>query len=430
LLLAALLPALMLHAETISVYKTKTGTGWLEKTPQGAMVLHLEGSYYDMGVQQAKLLSEQTQIAPRTIKHLLKKQIPVLPASWTMSLIDRFVFQKEAPFIPKEYLDEMQGLADASGVDLRMVHVAAAIAYITSCETAAAWGPATKDHDLYFIRSNDDFVPVDPLTKKSYADLRMVVVYKPIGEVPYVLINLPGLTGASDGMNAEGIAIGNMSLPSKYETAAGIPMQFRIKQALGKSHNLDQAVALMTAKPLEGGYNFIVADAKIPKAVAIEMNARNVYVGGWDGPAESNHYTFRGKEYSYQPVNGLIMRANHPLSSEILADFKGRIEHKGENFRTGQRYADLRARLVKNYGNLTLETMFEQLRESYLAMDYGDKPTQGATTWQVAFAPKSGEFLLAISNGDPMIIGRHKASAFNQPFYEYNFFTLLNSKPQ
>jgi hypothetical protein len=106
------------------------------------------------------------------------------------------------------------------------------------------------------------------------------------------------------------------------------------------------------------------------------------------------------------------------------------IEAKDQkNFRTGPRYTDLRARLVKLHGSLTLTAMFDQLRESYQQMDYGDAPTEGATTWQVAFNPRSGEFLLAISSGDPMIIGRRKASAFNQPYQNYNLFDLLNSKP-
>ena len=205
-----------------------------------------------MGWQQATLLAEQTKTAVQSLKYTIHKQVPFLPTSWVIAALDEFLYQREAPFIPTEFKEEMQGLADASKVDPKIIHVAQAITYLTSCETAAAWGPATKDGVLYFVRSNDDFVIIDPLTKTSFNDLKMVVVYKPLNGIPYMLVNLPGLVGASDGMNAEGIAIGNMSLPSKYETAAGIPMQFRIKQALAKAHNLDQAVALMTAKPLAG----------------------------------------------------------------------------------------------------------------------------------------------------------------------------------
>ena len=416
-------------AETVAVCPTGTGTGWLERTAPGGLVLHLEGSYYDMGVQHGSLLREQVQQAPTVLESFLKKKAPFLPVSWSVWLLDTLIFQRAEPYIPREYLEEMRGIADASGVSLRHIRAAHAIAYVSSCETAAAWGPATLEGRLFFIRSNDDFAVPNPSSDTPFSDLRMVMVYKPNEETPYALVNMPGMTGASDGMNSEGIAVGNMSLPSKSETAAGIPMQFRIKQTLAKSRSLAEAVEWMTKRPFEGGYNFLVADAKIPDARVIEMNAKKVYVGGWDGPAESNRYTFKGKTYSYQPAAGLLMRANHPLSSELLEDFTGRIEANGQNYQTGLRYADLRGRLMKLYGSLTLASMYGQLRESYFQMNYGSAATGGATTWQVAFDPLSGDFLLAISKGDPMIIGRPKASAFSQPYQSYNLFDLINSEP-
>ena len=33
------------QAEVLGVYQARTGTGWLEKTEQGDLVLHLQGSY-------------------------------------------------------------------------------------------------------------------------------------------------------------------------------------------------------------------------------------------------------------------------------------------------------------------------------------------------------------------------------------------------
>ncbi len=417
------------QAETLGVCRTRSGTGWLEKTGQGDLVLHLQGSYYDMGFEHATLLRDQTQAAVRSLKYTIHKKTPLLPSSWVIGAIDKFVFQKEAPYLPREYLEEMQGLADASGVDLKIIHAAQALTYLTSCETAAAWGPATRDGALYFIRSNDDFVSIDPQTKASFNDLKMIVIYQPLNEIPYLIVNLPGLIGASDGINAEGIAIGNMSLPSRYETAAGVPMQFRIKQTLAQAHNLDEAIKWMSVKPFEGGYNFIVADAKIPSAKAIEMDSEKIYVGGWNGPAESYHYVFNGVEFKQQPMNGLIMRANHPLSQELMADFKEDLDYGGKNYTSGPRYLDLRQRLLKEYGALDLVKMFEIMRASYQRMDYGDGPTMGASTHQLAFAPKTGDLLIAFSKGDPMKLGRKKASAFNQPYHRYNFFALLAERP-
>ena len=122
-----LLAAFTLRAETISVCPTKTGIGWLEKTKSGALVLHLEGSYYDMGVEQATLLQDQTQMAVRTLKNMIHSKVPVLPADWSIVLLDKYLYQKEAGFIPEEFKQEMQGLADASHVDVRFIHVAHAL---------------------------------------------------------------------------------------------------------------------------------------------------------------------------------------------------------------------------------------------------------------------------------------------------------------
>ena len=282
--LVALILGPSLRAEVAGVCKTKTGTGWLEKTAQSDLVLHLEGSYYDMGRQHATLLAEQTKAAVRTLEHTIHKQVPFLPASWVIAAIDKFVYQKEAPFIPANSRRRCRAWPTQAGWT-RKSSTSRRRSPTDQLRDLRGLGPATKDGALYFVRSNDDFVAIDPLTKASFNDLKMVMIYKPLGEIPYLLINLPGLIGASDGMNAEGIAIGNMSLPSKYETAAGIPMQFRIKQALAKAKDLDQAVALMTTKPLEGGYNFIVADAKIPSAVAVENERQESLRGRLDGPS-------------------------------------------------------------------------------------------------------------------------------------------------
>jgi len=416
------------NAETLGTCKTKTGTGFLEKTSQGDLVLHLEGSYYDMGFQHATLFSDQTQIAVRAGRNSIRHQYPYLPFSWVIAFLNTFVYEKAAPYIPQEYKDEMQGLADVSGVSLKLIHAAHASTYMTSCASASAWGPATKDGRLYFIRSNDSFVNIDPETNKSWQDLGMVIIYEPLNEVPYMMIAWPGYIGASDGMNAQGIAISNMSDPSRYETPAGVPMSFRLKQALAKSHNLEEAIKWMSVKPFEGGYNFMVVDGKIPDGRVIEMDAETLYVGGWDGPAESNRYTYQGKEYIYEPKKDLLTRTNHPLSPQLIANHKDKIDGD-KNYITANRYKDLRGRLVKDYGALDLESMYGIIRGHYQAMTYGDKPTLGATTHQFAMEPKTGDFLIAFCKGNPLEIGRSKASAFNQPYHKYNFFDLLNEKP-
>jgi hypothetical protein len=186
----------------------------------------------------------------------------------------------------------------------------------------------------------------------------------------------------------------------------------------------------MTKKPFEGGYNFLVADGKVPAAVAIEMDARTVYVGGWDGPAESNHYTYQGRDYAYEPREDLLTRTNHPLSADLIADHKGKIDDgKAHSKLTAERYQDLRGRLVGDYGRLDMESMYGILRAHYESIAWEKGPTLGATSHQIAFDPATGDFLIAFSRGNPLKKGRAAASAFSRPYHRYNLFELLAREP-
>jgi len=420
-----------LRAEVLGVCQTPSGTGWLERSDQGDLILHLQGSYHEMGVQHAKLLGPDTEMALRSAKNSIHHEVPFLPASLSVRLLYQFVGKKQAAYVPPQFLEEMEGLSSGSGVPLRTIIALHAMTYLTSCAGAAAWGPASKDGRLYFMRSNDLGILVDPATHTAYHDHGLIVLYQPLDEIPYLMISWPGFVGASDGMNAEGIAVGNMSDPSRFETPAGLPMPFRIKQTLGKAHNLEEAIAWMTKQPLEGGYNFLVADAKIPAAKAIEMDAKSVYVGGWDGPAESNHYTFQGRKYVYEAQPGLLTRTNHPLSSELIAHHEKKLDDgKPHSKSSAQRYQDLRARLVNQDGALDLETLNQILRDHYQSVAWETGPTWGASSHQFVFAPKSGDFLIAFSKGNPLEQGRRQVSAFNQPYHRYNFFELLKRRPE
>ena len=284
-----------LKAETLRAYQSPSGTGWLEKTGQGDLVLHLEGTWYDMGYEQGKLMTKEAIETMNGVKAYAVGAVP-LPYNTFKSLLYNKVYLKSEPYVPEEFKQELKGLADAGGVSVKDVEALHSLIYIASCSSTAAFGPASKDGNLYQTRSLDFILTfIDPETDTPMQNNSMIVVYKPKDGVPFVSFSWPGMLGSVGGMNAKGISISEMTLPSKYESPAGLSMIWRIKQTLDKAENLDQAITLMTQKPLEGGYNFMVGDGKIPTAVAMEMDARKVYYGGVGGAAENNHYRKWGK---------------------------------------------------------------------------------------------------------------------------------------
>jgi len=421
------------RGEVLGIYKTGSGTGWLEKSNQGDLVLHLEGTYYDMGLEQGQLMSKEVRQTFDCVAGLIHHYDPIVPMSWAASLLYKFVYEKEEPYVLPEFKDEMKGLAQGSGAEFKRIAAFHSMIYLASCSVVAAWGKATRDGELYYFRSLDyplNFV--DPKTGIAIQDLSLIIIYKPKDGIPFVTFNWPGFVGSAGGMNAEGIVLGVLTDQSRFENAAGVPVIFRLKQALGQARSLEQAVSILTRKPWEGGYNLVVADAKIPEAAVVEMDAKNVYVGNWNGPAESNHYTFRGKDYSFAPIEDVVWRTNHPLSNHLIVEHKGKIEgSKKDDSSSMARYQDLEKRITRDYGSLDLEKMSQLMRSHYQAMYQGkhDKKYQ-PTMHQAAYAAKSGDFLISFAHGNPARSDKFKVSSYNQPAHRYNFFELLNRKPQ
>jgi len=418
------------HAEVLRVYKAPSGVGWLEKTSQGDLVLHLEGSWYDMGYEQGKLVTKEAFQTINGVKAYAKEKAPFMTFNSFKDLLYKQVYLKSDVYVPESFKQEMQGLADAGGVSVKDIQALHSLIYVASCSATAAFGPATKDGQLYQTRSLDFILTfIDPETGTPMQNNSMIVVYKPKGEIPFVSFSWPGVLGSVGGMNAKGISVSEMSLPSKYESPAGLSMIWRIKQTLSKAEDLDQAVSLMTQKPLEGGYNFVVGDAKIPSAVAIEMDAKNLYVGGVDGAAEKNQYRKWGKLYKYEPKPGLINRTNHPLSAELIKDYPAPIDFAGLKIMSQARYSDLRRRDLEEYGSLDLVRVMEIMRAHYESVCAPSHTNCMGTNYQAAMAPKSGDFLISFAYGNPRKLGNYAVSAYNRPYHKYNLKELLAEQP-
>jgi len=419
------------RAELLGVYQAPSGTGWLERSSQGDLILHLEGTWYDMGYEQAKLLQKECFMTINGVKAYARKMAPLLPFSTFKNLLYKQAYLKSAPYVPESFLQEMQGLADAGGVPVKDIQALHSFIYLASCSGTAAFGEATKDGQLYQTRSLDFILTfIDPETGTPMQDNSLVVVYKPRGEIPFVSFSWPGVLGSVGGMNAKSISVSEMSLPSRYESPAGMSMVWRVKQTLARAENLEQAVSIMTQKPLEGGYNFLVGDGKIPSAVAIEMDAKNFYVGGFDSAAENNSYRKWGKKYEYHSRPGLVIRTNHPLSPELVSDYYAPIDFAGIKAMSGARYFDLRRREEKEYGSLDLVRMMDIMREHYESICAPAHKNCPGTNYQAAMAPRSGDFLVAFARGNPQEQGNYKVSAYTRPYHRYNLFELLSSKPQ
>lgn len=435
LLLAAALVALiplLNHAETLRVSQQPTGIGWLERD-DGQLILHLSGSWRDMGRQQGELLKEEVGVTVRAMTGMAHRELGKLPPAAVDAIIFTGLYLPYAPWIPAEMQEEMRGLAETSGQSLNAIRALHALILVNSCSGTAAWGKATRDGELYQTRSLDFGLDIiDPKTNVPIQDYSLVVVYQPQGGVPFVTFSWPGFLGSIGGMNTSGVCLSEMTDSSRLEFPAGAPMIFRMKKTLYAARSLDEAVRIMTRPPFDGGYNFLVGGGNERRAVAIEMDPAGAYVGGWDGKAESSSYRYEGRQFTYTPLEDVLIRTNHPLSLGMV-----RRHHPGDEIwgpgrkrDSYPRYADLRARAEAGYGTWDLESLFIAQREHYAGLCDGKQDDLcQATIYQAAYAPRSGDFIIGFAHGDPDKLGRYQVSAYSQPYHRYNLSELLVAKP-
>ncbi len=273
---------------------------------EGLPVAYLEGTPYELGYQHGQLLRDTVQHAVAQILGYFRGY-PKLPLLGSLAInwwLDR-PWKQALPFIPAEDLEELRGLADASGVPLRELWRLHAIPDRTyACSSLAVWGQATVDGRLIHTRNLDWNIDAGI---QRYA---VVFVVKPKGRHAYVNLGWAGFIGVLTGVNDQRISIGQVGAETTDLSYRGLPMTFVMRKALEEAGGLDEAIRVIQAAPRTVGVNYVVADAKVPRAVAIETTRQLVSVFGANDPRE------RAVSYA-RPIADCVFRADTAMDPQI-----------------------------------------------------------------------------------------------------------------
>jgi isopenicillin-N N-acyltransferase-like protein len=95
----------------------REGKGYLEMV-NGQLILHLKGSYYELGYQHGKLLQDMVR---KNISRIVDNQeeIGKEPKYIMYKMLRGGMHERLLPHIPEKYREEMRGLADGAGGDIR-----------------------------------------------------------------------------------------------------------------------------------------------------------------------------------------------------------------------------------------------------------------------------------------------------------------------
>jgi len=278
------------------------------------LVCVMEGTPEEMGYQHGRLLA-------KPIHHVMKEGY-VKKALWDKGYTwDYAMAQSERmeKHFPPEYVAEMNGVVKglrAAGIDdlnyedIRLAVTEAEILHYgpgeaPECSNFACWGKWTPDGRLLHGRNLDWNISDDA------QDDAALFVWRPKGGIPFMMVGWAGGIGSVSGMNAQGITMGEMTLPSPDVTFDGLPLFLIMRRVLEKATNLDEAVAIMDKGPRTTGWNFIIGDAKVPDGRALEVDGTYCTVFTPMDPKEN-------EETGHWGMQDAVRRTNHPVGMPQL----------------------------------------------------------------------------------------------------------------
>ena len=423
----------------------KCGSGWVEEQ-NGIKIVHLKGSFYEMGYQYGQLLKYELLKGVRAKKTLL----PIF--NLTYDEIKGF-WNTQKNYMRDETIDYIQGTADAIGLDIEdygWIWLIQGAAYYKlspdadHCSSFAAWGNATRSGELIQIRMLDGPPKAkDPVTGELLIENPVLVVADPDEGYAFSYPTFAGYC-AEDGFNEMGISLTYMwSRNSGKKIVEGAPIGTRMLEAMYSAETIDEALKIMTSNKTYG-YNMVIADSKIPIAYAVETTGNLTYAGTWNDKTESQspfweieHVVRRVCLYINETLSETQREIYNPKALRYVLgcfDIASRLrkllglEEEFGVFQRFSRYQSLSKGVEKYYGEIDLENAMQITKKVYTGgYDLAwylicKKAKYWQSWWHWAVCPETGDFFISYQTPDKY--------AYENPVYEFNLFELLESNPE
>ncbi|MBN1400139.1 MAG: hypothetical protein JXA74_04835 [Anaerolineae bacterium] len=257
----------------------------------GIPFLYLRGSDYEVGYQYARLLGDDYRAAfgewSVEIDRMIDAVVKTMPgpARKVAPFVVRMQIRSAARALPPDIRDQLQGLADGSGIPFYDI-LRGALLTDLGCSAVIAIREGRVVHGRNFDQ------PQTP-----YAAHQVVVRYAIDGKIPYVSLGYAFLPFAITGFNDEGLAFSiNAATDSRPSPSKGRDSFLALNNVLATCSTLDEVEAFLQ-------------DYHIP------INHVLVYSSAREGRAAL--YDFVGEEHGRVGVSDVAYLANRLISPEM-----------------------------------------------------------------------------------------------------------------
>ena len=280
--------------------------GKIVKKEEGLTVIRLEGSPYEMGYQHGKELKEEIKYLSSNLENLFARYEGIFGK--LAFPIFRYFSKKLEKKIPKEFQEEMRGIADGAGVDYNSIclenlteelgeifydYLKPFIPFLKcSCFV-------TKDIDGNIIWGRN----LDYLFYEVLPILNIVFVYVPQQGFPFISLSWPGVIGASTGISRN-LSLISLSSSTKSRLFSGIAQEILTRQVIQYSQSLEDGIKEILSLPATVGQNLVLVSKNDAEVVEISPNKKAIrsFQNGYI--TVTNHFQVQEMEKEQVPEIG------------------------------------------------------------------------------------------------------------------------------
>lgn len=289
-------------------------------------IIHVKGTHYQVGYQIGTHMKKQLNELIKQSKDYIARETDM---EWEDIRAQSKLFLEYSKKHMPEYVGEIQGVADAAGIDLidlfsDMCEELFSRDFIRGCSDLIASGDVTSDGSVLVAHNNDTSPDLEKYT--------VVVHYQVEGEPEILAVGYGGLA-ISIGFNSAGISLTGNEL-SMNDMKIGVPRLLLCRKILA-AKTIAEAIDAAIFQPRASNYNMVITDDN-GEIYSIEGSATDyeaLYAN--DGYlVHTNHYLSpRMQKYEmdrqditssivrYNRANRLMKKNREKISFEMLKEF-------------------------------------------------------------------------------------------------------------
>ncbi len=232
-------------------------------------MLEVSGSHYDMGLQYGALFRSELIAALHSYQIIfrwLAQKEDIVYAEWLDELMTSSA--QQASRLPERFREEMQGMADGSGIPFDTV-VALALFYDVlmgaGCTSVILRG---ADGGIIHGRNNDSTT----FGGKELSKLIVIVRHKPDGYNHVTHMDYLFWGGVETGYNNRGLSFSEETLNVREPNSDNFSLPYLVRMALEECAELEQLYPLFDSHPTVGGYGTVWGSRQQNRGMVAELS--------------------------------------------------------------------------------------------------------------------------------------------------------------